>query len=220
MPTIIVLGGANGAGKTTFYEAAIKNAVIDPAIPYLNVDMVARNEMGGYSAANLHAAEQIVKERLALLIEGRKDFMIESNLAKSSEFEWLEKLNKLGYDISLEYFSLGDIELNKDRVHNRVAEGGHDVPDHIIEQRASMGITYLKSKIFLFKKARLIDNASGRHTEVAICEYGKIIKRSPDCPAWANDILSLADKLLQKKNRRVEEPKSPYHKLKPKGRGL
>ncbi len=46
-------------------------------------------------------------------------------------------------------------------------ERGHDVADNIIEHRYRMGISYLKTKILLFKEAYLIDNSLPIPKEVA-----------------------------------------------------
>ena len=218
MPFIHILGGANGAGKTTYYDAAIIDGSIDPSLPYINVDEVASKELGDYSEKNLLKAKVLISERMAILLEAKKSFTIERNLAKSSEYEWLEKLAQKGYELKLDFLSLGDIELNKLRVHNRVAEGGHDVPDHIIEQWSAMGIIYLKAKIFLFSEAKFIDNAGRQHDIVAETSYGKILSMKPGWPEWAKDILYIALRHQQKKGNTLNEPTLPYHSRHRKGR--
>src|SRR5215467_15614409 len=152
MPFIFILGGANGAGKSTYYEAGIRDGFIDTNLPYLNVDLVAKNEFGSHLPQNLLKAEEFIREWMRVLISSKQNFIIESNLAKSSEYEWLEKLISHGYQLKMDFLSTGDVEINKLRVHHRVSEGGHDVPDNIIEQRSAMGITYLKSKVFIFEE--------------------------------------------------------------------
>jgi predicted ABC-type ATPase len=46
MPTLFILAGPNGAGKTTFYFNAIDNGYIWKGLPFINVDLIARNELG------------------------------------------------------------------------------------------------------------------------------------------------------------------------------
>ena len=48
MPTLYILAGPNGAGKTTFYFTAIEQGFIDKDLPFINTDLIARNELGGY----------------------------------------------------------------------------------------------------------------------------------------------------------------------------
>jgi predicted ABC-type ATPase len=50
MPSLFILAGANGSGKTTFYFSARENNFISSTIPFVNVDMIAKEELRGYSA--------------------------------------------------------------------------------------------------------------------------------------------------------------------------
>ncbi len=52
MPTLYILGGPNGAGKTTFYFSAIEEGFIDKTLPFINADIIVKNELGGYSEEN------------------------------------------------------------------------------------------------------------------------------------------------------------------------
>lgn len=124
--------------------------------------------------------------------------MIETNLAANKDFDWLEKMKHEGYTIQMDFFSTGDVEINKERVHRRVTEGGHDVPDAIIEHRYQMSTTYLKSKIFIFNEVRFIDTSSWDIELVASTESGRIVNARSNCPEWATDILSIAKRLEEK----------------------
>lgn len=116
MPTLFVLGGANGAGKTTWHSAGIVNNFINEGLPFINVDNIVLLELGGFTSENIARAEQLSRERMAILISERKDFMIESNLSKSSDYEWIALMCKNGYDTSLFFLGTDDVEINKSRV--------------------------------------------------------------------------------------------------------
>ncbi len=167
MPVLYILGGANGVGKTSWYNTSIKEGFIDPALSFINVDTITLKELGGYTAENFVKAEAIARERIARHIDKKETFMIESNLAKASDYEWIERMESKGYETVLYFLGTDDIEINKNRVRERVQEGGHDVPDNIIEQRYRMGISYLKTKILLFKEAYLVDNSLPIPQEIA-----------------------------------------------------
>ena len=145
MPTLYILGGANGVGKTTWYKTGIENNSIDSELPFINVDLIVLRELGGYTSENIHRAEQIVRERLKVFVQERKDFMLESNLSKSSDYEWIKRMRENGYETSLFFLGTDNVEINKSRVKVRVKEGGHDIPEPIIEQRYHIGLSYLKS---------------------------------------------------------------------------
>ena len=76
MPSLFIFAGANGSGKTTFYFSAKENNFISTAIPFVNVDMIAKEELGGYSAQTFEKANMIYRERVSGYIENLKDFMI------------------------------------------------------------------------------------------------------------------------------------------------
>lgn len=82
--------------------------------------------------------------------------MIESNLSKKADYEWVGKMKSIGYEPILYFLGTDDVEINKDRVLNRVAQGGHNVATPIIEQRYRIGLTYLKSEILNFTEAYLL----------------------------------------------------------------
>ena len=91
MPSLFIFAGANGSGKTTFYFSAKENNFISAAIPFINIDMIAKEGLGGYSAENFERANMIYRERVGGYIENMQDFMIEINLSKQTDFDWLRK---------------------------------------------------------------------------------------------------------------------------------
>src|ERR1043165_1261368 len=103
MPTLYILAGPNGTGKTTFYNGAVVEGQIDNDLPFINVDTIARVELGGYSEENYVKAADIARERIAKHLEKKEDFMIESNLASEKDYLWIENMRRAGYEVIL-YF--------------------------------------------------------------------------------------------------------------------
>ena len=200
MPSLFILAGANGSGKTTFYFSAKENNFISSAIPFVNVDMIAKEELGGYSAENFERANMIYRERVGGYIENMQDFMIESNLAKQTDFDWLEKMKQKGYDIILFLLGTSNIEINIKRVERRVKEGGHHVPENIIRDRYDMGMLYLRTKFHLFKEAYLIDN-SNETKLIAVIKDGKLEYKEKLIPLWVSRLLFLQQKIADKKSK-------------------
>jgi predicted ABC-type ATPase len=211
MPTLYVLGGANGVGKTTWYQTAIENNEVDPAIPFINIDTIVLRELGGYTAENLAIGEQLARERMKTLIQDKRDFMIESNLSRSADYDWTALMRKHGYDTVLFFFGTKDVEINKVRVQARVREGGHDIAEPIIEHRYRMGISYLKSNVLHFSEATLIDVSTDQPREVAKLQNGQILYKEPNCPEWVQESLEIAEKLKQ--NLQFANKQSPKDEL-------
>jgi len=198
MPALYILPGPNGAGKTTYYNTAVEQGFIDPSLPFINVDNIAKIELGGYTQENFAKADAIARVRIASFIQNEETFMIESNLAKASDYEWIEKMIKRGYEAILYFLGTADIDVNKNRVKKRVKEGGHDIPESIIEHRYKMGLSYLKSKLLIFKEAYLIDNSRDIAREVVSLKDCRIIEKSEDCPKWAVDVLYIIERLNER----------------------
>ena len=125
MASLFILAGANGSGKTSFYFTAKASGFIALDVPFLNVDIIAKDELGGYTPENLEKAAMIYREKAGYHIGNMQDFMIESNLAKQSDFYWLEKMKAKGYELILFYLGISNITINIKRVEKRVKEGGH-----------------------------------------------------------------------------------------------
>jgi predicted ABC-type ATPase len=176
----------------------IERGVIDESLPYLNTDNIQK-DLGGYTLENSLTAEVIIKNHMKDLIAEAWSFMIESNLAKASDYEWVGLMRKQGYQTVLYFLGTDDVEINKRRVLQRVMEGGHGVPEPIIEQRYRMGLTYLKKEILSLDEAHLVDGSGYPPREVATLQQGRIISKEPGLPKWVNEVLFLAERLQEKR---------------------
>lgn len=199
MPTLYILAGPNGAGKSTFYFTAIEQGFIDKELSFINTDLIARNELGGYSEENFQKSESIVRSRIAEHISKNENFLIESNLARQSDYDWLKLIRSKGYEIVVYFLCTSDIEINIGRVRKRVKEGGHDVPDNIISDRYKMALLYLRKEIFNFEEVYLIENSAETAEQVAFVKSGKLISENLDCPDWIGYVLFLVEKIVERK---------------------
>ncbi len=199
MPRLYILGGANGVGKTTWYQFGIQSNAISPDLPFINIDLIVLHELGGYTPENIAMAEQIARERMRLLLKERNDFMIESNLSKTADYDWIALLRKNGYETILFFLGTNTVEINKMRVKARVLEGGHDVADPIIEQRYQTGLSYLKTKLLDFSEATLFDVSTHEPRRMAELRSGKITFKSQDCPLWVRTSLEVAEMIELRK---------------------
>lgn len=74
------------------------------------------------------------------------------------------------------FFWLENIELAKERVKNRVAEGGHNINPEVIERRYYKGIRNLFD-IYLpiVDHAMVFDNSVGKHELLAQTDNGTLV---------------------------------------------
>jgi len=136
-----IIAGANGSGKTTFARTFLPEYADCPN--FVNADLIAQ----GLSPFTPRTAA--IKAGKLVLIEIREyakrglNFGFETTLAGRSHVRILSGLKKSGYRLNLFYLWLPSPDLAIKRISNRVAEGGHDVPQVDVRRR------------FTFKPAQL-----------------------------------------------------------------
>lgn len=113
MPSVFILAGPNGTGKTTYYETGILSKAIIPKLSFINVDLIARSFPGGYLHENFIKAEEIARERIGDFLRRKEDFMIESNLATQRDYDWINAVVKIGYEVVLFFLCTSRVEINK-----------------------------------------------------------------------------------------------------------
>ncbi len=137
-PRCIVLGGINGAGKTTSSRTILAETL--RVMTFVNADVIAQGIAGfDPDSANL-AASRIMLERLHELAAQRADFAFETTMSGQTTASWLETLRVSGYSVQLHYFWLASADLAVSRVAHRVTRGGHHVPEATVRRRYRQSI--------------------------------------------------------------------------------
>jgi predicted ABC-type ATPase len=70
----------------------------------------------------------------------REDFAFETTLASRAFAPWLDSLKVSEYRVHLVFLSLPNPELAVARVAERVRQGGHDVPESVVQRRFTAGL--------------------------------------------------------------------------------
>jgi predicted ABC-type ATPase len=140
-PQVIVLGGINGAGKTTAARSLLAETL--KVVTFVNADVIVQGLSGFAPEAAATRAGRIMLAELEQLASERVGFAFETTLAGRFYAGWLDSLRQSGYEILLFYFGLDSIDLAIARVATRVLRGGHHVPDATIRQRYDRSIRNL-----------------------------------------------------------------------------
>jgi predicted ABC-type ATPase len=132
-PTLWLVAGANGVGKTTYARARI--ATVSGTTEFVNLDLIAQ----GLSPLN-PSGQQTRAARVALdmardLIAGRQSFSLETTLSGKTHLRLISLAKANNMAVKLLYFFLNTPEQCLERVARRVAEGGHDVPEADLRRR-------------------------------------------------------------------------------------
>lgn len=144
---IIVFAGPNGSGKSTITEAA---HIIQP---YINADEIKK----ALGCSDQEAAE-IADQRRIECIEQKTDFTFETVLSTERKLDLLQDAKSKGYFIRGYFVLTCNAEINVFRVHARVQNGGHGVPDEKIRSRYTKSLLNLPRFIDLCDVCHVYDN--------------------------------------------------------------
>lgn len=146
---------------------------------------ILRKFVDGYFAA--FVADYIRNNMLNIV----QQFTIETVLSDKRKLEYIKWAKKLGYRIYLYFVSTKDVQINIDRVAQRVNQGGHDVPQEKIEHRYIKSLENLYDTVKLCDRAYLFDNSG--ETWVYLAEFDQdrdtLVLHESNVPAWLNDNL-------------------------------
>ena len=137
-PTLYIIAGPNGAGKTTA-SFNVLPSILD-CKEFVNADEIARGLSPFDPESVAIQAGKLMLARIDDLLRQGVSFGIETTLATSSYINLVEKAKQVGYRVNLLFFWLESPLAAKNRVSKRVREGGHNIPDDIIERRYWRGL--------------------------------------------------------------------------------
>ena len=137
-PVVVVLGGINGSGKTTASQKLLADQFA--LMTFVNADMIAKS-LSAFDPESVAAeAGAVMIERIRRLADDRADFAVETTLAGRTYISFLRRLRGEGYRVELYYFWLPSTDMAVRRVAERVASGGHNIPEATIRQRYGRSI--------------------------------------------------------------------------------
>ena len=140
MPRLYIISGCNGAGKTTASYSLLPEML--ECREFVNSDEFAKGlSPFDPSKASIQASRYMLM-KIRYLLKNKKDFAVETTLATRTLLKIVKAAQAEGYTVTLLYFWLKTPELAVERVRDRVAAGGHDIPEETIRRRYQVGIDY------------------------------------------------------------------------------
>jgi len=155
-PWCVVMGGANGSGKTTFALEFLPHYA--DCSEFINPDLIA----AGLSPLNPRTAAiragRLVLERIRELAARRMTFGFETTLSGLGHLRTLGSLRQAGYQICLVLVWAPDPELCAARIACRVKAGGHSVSETDLRRRLPRILRHLPRYRALADRLLVFDN--------------------------------------------------------------
>lgn len=134
---VLILAGPNGAGKTTFAREFLIPEAGCPT--FVNADLIAEELSPGQPERVAVRAGRLMLEALSGAAGAGKSFAFETTLANRGYARSLRNWQAAGYHVALCFLSLPTVEVAIERVRQRVAQGGHAIPEDVIRRRFAAG---------------------------------------------------------------------------------
>ena len=194
-PVLVFLAGPNGAGKSTFFDAYLA----DLGLLYVNADRFAvalrdAEPTASQDEVDRRAFEQAEQMRRDL-VESRVSFCTESVFSDpvGAKVKALEAARAAGFVVFLVFIGLASPMLSVARVKQRVAHGGHDIPDAKLTARFPRTLANLRAAVTVVDEAFLFDNSSfdAPYRVVAAYRDGRLVTKRPPLPGWTTGLPGL-----------------------------
>lgn len=186
-PKVILIAGPNGSGKSTLTNMFMEKGM--DFGEYVNPDEIAKEIGGDYDAA-VREAQRIAESRRNELLNSGVSHSFESVMSHPSKIEYLVTAKTKGFEVLLLFVGINDPLVNVKRVADRVAKGGHAVPEGKIVERYKRTMEMLYQAAITADRALIFDNtdSSVGLTPAAEIDGGKLVNWNPRFP-WIRKYL-------------------------------
>ena len=179
MARLFILSGCNGSGKTTASYAILPELL--EVSEFVNSDEFAKSLSPFNPSAASITASRLMLMKIRYLLDRRADFSIETTLATRSLLGIVKEAKTLGYTVTIMYLWLESPHLAMERVKARVAAGGHNISDEVVQRRYYSGLHYFFEQYApICDRWVLADNSHPPFKVIAEGGHGTILVRNEE----------------------------------------
>ena len=181
-----IIAGINGAGKTSLYRV-LKETDKDLGVR-INIDELA-SETGDWRdpRAQIYAGRTAMS-MISENIEKGVSFHLETTLPGAAIVRQIKAAKENGFNVALYFVGIDRLSVALDRVHLRMANGGHGIADEFIIKRYAQLNANLRQVLPLCDNAILFDNTV-KFRQIAILENRRLVDCDSDLPYWFIDLI-------------------------------
>lgn len=200
-PTIWVLAGINGAGKSSVGGEMLRRANAGWFNPDAEAALIRQlrpaTDEGTANAVAWNRGIELLRDA----IEHRLEHFFETTLGGNTITATLIEAARSGMAVRVWYCGLESVELHLARIARRVAEGGHDIPEDMVRARFDSSRMNLIRLLPHLTELRMLDNSAERkdprRAKPRILLHildGKLLEMADPhtMPGWAKPIVAAA----------------------------
>jgi predicted ABC-type ATPase len=185
-PVLTIIAGSNGCGKSTLTSSARDKF---QQTPVLDPDAIAKSiqETLVSNNSDIEAGKRVLRRAEELIAAGQS-FTVETTLSGSTYLKMAARAKEAGFNIMAVLVGTASVEINIERIKERVEKGGHDVPEEDQRRRYPRTLANMKRLLPHADLAVILDNsgASG-YILVAFGHEGHMHWNEP-VPEWAAEL--------------------------------
>ena len=186
---IIIIAGPNGAGKTTFATEFLPNEGNCPT--FINADLIATGLNPFQPERAAFQAGRMMLEMIDACVRRGETFAFETTLSGRGYARMIPRWQEQGYRVKLFFIRLPSADVAIERVRQRVAMGGHNIPEEAISRRFNSGWRNLQNvykdladELAIFGNGEVLEDpdvreamtrATARARKIAIALTGQVI---------------------------------------------
>ena len=156
---ITIIAGPNGAGKTTFAREFLPREA--DCLNFINVDLIAAGLSPFDPERAALRAGRLMLQEIQRRIHAGESFAFETTLAGRHYARLIPLGQRAGYHVRIIFLSLPTADLAVARVSARVAQGGHNVPEHVVRRRFDAGLKNFHNTFCGMVNSRALYDNSG-----------------------------------------------------------
>ena len=176
MPTLYVIAGPNGVGKTTFADRYLPQTIRE--LEFVNADLIARGISPYAPDSAVMEAGRMAITRIRHLISEKRSFTWETTMSGRTAVGWLKSAKESGYQIKCYFLWVRDVDTTLNRIRQRVSEGGHNIEPEVSRRRFFKTLENFFSVYRpIFDTWKLIENEEDEPRLMAVEKSGRLAVR-------------------------------------------